>query len=289
MRGDVVVNASSAASGSGGTVSTGSDTLARIRETQARIDELLQRYTDKHPDVTSARNTLDGLTARREAELASLRRGDAGAAANSGASSSPVYQSILLQINQVDVEITSLRGQLAQRRAKALELQQRLDIAPKVEAEFAQINRDYEINKAQYTTLLANYEKSRLGEQADNAGSVKFEQVQPPTSPYVPVAPHRILLLVATLFVALLLGGASTYLLHLFNPVVGSLQNLMDLIDAPVLGVVSSAFPHRLRKEAHWALFRFLGATAALSGVLVAVLVLAINGFRMNLIGVTGT
>ena len=252
LRGDAAVNASSAASGSGGALSAGSDTLARIKETQARIDDLLQRYTDKHPDVIAARNTLDQLTARREAELASLRRGDAGAAANSGASSNPVYQSILLQINQADVEITSLRGQLAQRRAKATELRQRLDIAPKVEAEFAQLNRDYEINKAQYTTLLANYEKSRLGERADNAGSVRFETVQPPTSPYVPVAPHRILLLVATFFVALLVGGALTYLLHLFNPVVGSLQNLMDLIDAPVLGVVSSAFPDRLRHASPW-------------------------------------
>jgi len=290
LRGDVAVYESSAASsGPGGTLSTGNDTLARIKEAQARIDELAQRYTDDHPDVIGARNTLKGLTARREAELASLRRGDAGAAANSGASSSPLYQSILLQINQVDVEITSLRGQLAQRRAKATELQQRLDIAPKVEAEFAQLNRDYEINKAQYTALLANYEKSRLGERADNAGSVRFEQVQPPTSPYVPVAPHRILLLVATLFVALLVGGALSYLLHLFNPVVGSLQYLTDLIDAPVLGVVSSAFPDRLRHEARWSLFRFLGASAALSGVLVAVLILAINGFRMNLIGVTGT
>ncbi len=289
LRGDAAVNASSTASGSGGTVSTGSDTLARIKETQAHIDDLLQRYTDKHPDIIAARNTLNQLTARREAELASLRRGDADAAANSGASSSPVYQSILLQINQVDVEITSLRGQLAQRRAKASELRQRLDIAPKVEAEFAQLNRDYDINKAQYTALLANYEKSRLGERADNAGSVRFEQVQPPTSPYIPVAPHRILLLFATFFVAMLVGGALTYLLHLFNPVVGSLQNLMDLIDAPVLGVVSSAFPDRLRIEARGELYRFLGASAALSGVLVAVLSLAINGFRMNLIGVTGT
>jgi hypothetical protein len=77
--------------------------------------------------------------------------------------------------------------------------------------------------------------------------------------------------------------------MHLFNPVIGSLQNLTDLIDAPVLGVVSSAFPDRRRQEARGEVYRFLGASAALSGVLVAVLSLAITGFRMNLIGVTGT
>jgi polysaccharide chain length determinant protein (PEP-CTERM system associated) len=291
LRGDAALNAGPAASvNSGAALSGGSDTLTRIKDTQARIDELLQRYTDKHPDVIAAKNTLVDLTARRAAELDSLRRGDAGAAASSGASSNPVYQSIVLQLNQVGVEITSLRGQLAQHRAKASELRQRLDIAPKVEAEFAQLNRDYEINKAQYTALLANYEKSQLGERADNAGSVKFEQVQPPTSPYVPVAPKRILLLIGTLFLALGVGGALTYLLHLLNPVIGSLQNLTDLIDAPVLGVVSSAFPERLRQEARGELYRFLGASAALSCLLVAVLILTIYGFRVNLpIGATGT
>jgi polysaccharide chain length determinant protein (PEP-CTERM system associated) len=291
LRGDAAINASSATSvNSGAALSGGSDTLSRIKETQTRIDELLQRYTDKHPDVIAAQNTLADLNARRVAELESLRRGDAGAAASSGASSNPVYQSIMLQLNQAGVEITSLRGQLAQHRAKASELRQRLDIAPRVEAEFAQLNRDYEINKAQYTALLSNYEKSQLGERADNAGSVRFEQVQPPTSPYVPVAPKRILLLIGTLFMALGIGGALTYLLHLFNPVIGSLQNLRDLIDAPVLGVVSSAFPDRLRQEARGELYRFLGASAALSCLLVAVLILTLNGFRMNLpIGVGGT
>lgn len=290
LRGDAAINASSVSSASVGAATGGSDTLARIRETQARIDELLQRFTDRHPDVIAAQNTLADLNARRAAELESLRRGDVGAAASSGASSNPVYQSILLQMNQAEVEIASLRGQLAQRRAKAAELRQRLDVAPQVEAELAQLNRDYDINKAQHTALLANYEKSQLGEQADIAGSVRFEQVQPPTSPYVPVAPHRLLLLIGTLVVALGIGGAITYLLHLFNPVVGSLQNLKDLIDAPVLGVVSSAFPDRLRQEARGELYRFVGASAALSCLLVVVLVLTLNGFRLNLpIGVTGT
>lgn len=289
LRGEGAINASSAASGSGGALSGGGDTLSRIKETQARLDDLLQRFTDRHPDVIATQNTLRELTARREAEIESLRRGDAGAAASTGASSNPVYQSIMLQLNQAEVEITALRGQLAQRRAKAAELRQRLDVAPQVEAEFAQLNRDYDINKAQYTALLSNYEKSQLGERADNAGSVRFEQVQPPTSPYVPVAPHRILLLIGTLIVALCAGGGLTYLLHLLNPVIGSLQDLTSLIEAPVLGVVSSAFPDRLRQEARGELYRFLGASAALSSLLVAVMILTINGFRINLPGVTGT
>ena len=52
-----------------------------------------------------------------------------------------------------------------------------LDTAPQVEAEFAQLNRDYDVNKAQYTALLASLQKARLGERADDAGSIRFEVV----------------------------------------------------------------------------------------------------------------
>lgn len=285
LRGEAAISATGATSvAAGGAVASGSDTLARIKETQARIDELLQRYTDKHPDVIAAQNTLRELNARREAEIESLRRGDTGAAANSGASANPVYQSILLQLNQADVEITSLRGQLAQRRARAAELRQKLDIAPQVEAQYAQLNRDYDINKAQYTALLANYEKAQLGERADNAGSVRFELMQPPTAPYVPVSPHRMVLLTGMFLVALGLGGGLTYLLHLFNPVVGSLSSLMELIEVPVLGVVSSAFPDQLRVQARGRLQRFVGATVIFVGMFIAVIVLTAGGLRLNLL-----
>ena len=45
-------------------------------------------------------------------------------------------------------------------------------IATRAEAELAQLTRDYDSNKTQYTSLLNSYQKARLGEQADNAGSV---------------------------------------------------------------------------------------------------------------------
>ncbi len=36
----------------------GADTATAIREAQAHLDELLLKFTDKHPDVIAARRTL---------------------------------------------------------------------------------------------------------------------------------------------------------------------------------------------------------------------------------------
>ena len=164
--------------------------MSRIQEAQAKLDELLLKYTDRHPDVIAARATLDELKKRRAVELDNLRRGDAGAVASSGAGNNPVYQNIQLALNKEDVEIAALRRELAQHQSTVAELRQRLNSAPQVEAEFQQLNRDYDVNKAQYTALLESYQKARLGERADNAGSVRFEVVLPPTAPVAPVWPQ---------------------------------------------------------------------------------------------------
>ena len=282
LRGEAVISASGSTPVLGSTgLTSGSDTMSRIKDTQARLDDLLLRFTDKHPDVIATRQNLEELQRRRAAEIESLKRGDADAVAASGAASSPVFQSIQLALNQVDVDIASMRGSLAQHRSKAADLRNRLDSAPQVEAQFAALNRDYDVNKTQYSALLANYEKARLGEQADNAGSVRFEIVQPPNAGFAPVFPRRGLFLAGAFVLALGLGGGLAYLLHLIRPVVGSARSLADLTGLPVLGVVSSAFPGRLDVAAKRDLMHFAAGAACLFGGFIVAILLNWSGFRL--------
>ena len=100
---------------------------------------------------------------------------------------------------------------------------------PQVEAEYTQLNRDYDANKAQYTALLAELQKARLGERADTAGSVRFEVVQPPTAGLRPAWPPRQLLLLAVLAAALAAGAAVAYALSHLQPVVASMTSRTSL------------------------------------------------------------
>jgi polysaccharide chain length determinant protein (PEP-CTERM system associated) len=289
LRGESVVAASGTTTmiGAAG-LGSSNDTLSRIKETQAKLDDLLLRFTDKHPDVVATRSTLVELQKRRDAEIESLKRGDPDAVAQSGASSNPVFQSIQLQLNQADVEIASLRGALVQHQSKAATLKQRLDSAPQVEAEFAQLNRDYDVNKTQYTALLSNYEKARLGEQADSAGSVRFEIVQPPIVSFAPVFPRRGLFLAGVLAGALAIGGGVAFLLHLLRPVVGSATSLARLTGLTVLGTVSAAFPGRSRSEQAGDLKRFATGVICLLAAFAAMVFLSRSGFRLHVGGGVG-
>jgi len=287
LRGESVVSASSGSAavvGASG-VSSASDTVSRIKETQARLDELLLRFTEKHPDVIAARSTLEELKKRRQQEIANLRKGDADAVAQSGAGANPVYQSIQLSLNQADVEIAALRGQLGQHQAKVADLRKRLDTAPQVEAEYAQLNRDYDVNKQQYNLLLANYEKSRLGEQADAAGAVRFEIVQPPTAGFRPASPQRGLLLVVVLAGAMALGAGLAFLLHMLRPVVGSARSLAELTGLTVLCTVSEAFPERGRAQARRQVWQFAAAASSLLVGFAIVMALNRMGAKLSLAG----
>jgi polysaccharide chain length determinant protein (PEP-CTERM system associated) len=278
-----------AISASGGTVTIGGsrigggDTQSEIQQTQAKLDELLLKYTDEHPDVIAARATLAELKKRRAVELDSLRRGDASAIASSGAGNNPVYQSMQLELNKADVEIAALRREQGQHQQTVAELRQRLNSAPQVEAEFQQLNRDYDVNKAQYTALLESYQKARLGERADTAGSVRFEVVLPPTAPAIPVWPKRVKLLAEIWIAALALGGAIAYALHVTKPTVMSTRAVNEITAYPLLGVVSGAFPTRhqsLRRHQVWS---FGVAAACLLIAFGVALVLNWSGARLEI------
>ena len=259
------------------------DTLTRIDQAQAHLDELLLRFTDNHPDVISARQTLEDLRKKRADEIESLKRGDPATAASSRASSNPVYQSVQLALNQVDVDIADLTTELAQHESKVAELRRYLDTAPQVEAEYAQLNRDYEVNKAQYTALLASLQKARLGERADNAGSIRFEVVEPPTASLRPVWPRRSLFLTGALAAALAAGAALAYGLHYLRPVVASATALTQLTGVPVIGQVSVAFPAHRRRTRRRDVLRIAFAGCCLVVAFGVTVVISSHGYRLSM------
>jgi polysaccharide chain length determinant protein (PEP-CTERM system associated) len=254
-----------------GNATSGGDTVSRIKETQARLDELLLKFTDKHPDVVAMRRTLEDLTQRRAAEMEALRRGDANAAALTGASTNPVYQNIQLSLNQVEVEIASAKAALQDHQEKVADQRRFADTMPQVEAEYARLNRDYTVTKAQYTALAERLEKARVGEDAEATGSVRFEVVDPPASPFQPVSPKRMLLLVGVLIVGFAAGIGVAYLLNLLKPVFYNLRTLAASTGVTVLGAISLTHSDVERAATRAALLRYGAIVCVLFAVFLAV------------------
>lgn len=248
------------------------DTASRIQETQARLDDLLLRFTDRHPDVIATREVLSQLQARQQQEIAALKRGDRGAAAVAGAQSNPLYQTIQTQLNTVDVELAALRVERANHERNVASLRQLVDTAPEVEAEYARLTRDYEVTRTQYNELLARLERARVSGDAEQTGVVTFNVVDPPTAGFKPTFPNRPVLLIVVLVLGLMLGAGTAYLLHMLRPVFSSERSLAELTGIPVLGIVSRTWTEKYRQQMRGGLMRYSVASGLLLVAFVVVL-----------------
>ncbi|HXW85064.1 MAG TPA: hypothetical protein VEJ86_11705, partial [Candidatus Binataceae bacterium] len=213
------------------------------------------RFTDKHPDVTAAREELEDLRKRRTAEIEAERR-------------------------QADVEIAHLNGEIAEHQHNIAQLTQLLAIAPQLETELTRLNREYEANKAEYLRLLEELQRARRSDRAD---TVLFQVIEPPAASLRPVWPQRPRLLAESLLAALAAGLALAYGLHYLRPVVTTTSALAQAAGTPVLGLVSVAFPDRARRAARGDVVRFSLAGGCLIAAFIAVLILSLQGYHLSI------
>lgn len=229
--------ASSSGSGSSG---GSADVSSRVQEAEARLEDLLLRYTDRHPEVLALKQTIADLKSREARELAEISRGGAGTGAIRSLNVNPVYQQIEVQLNQVEVELASLRGAASRHRGEIANLRQFVDSAPEVEQEYARLNRDYGVTKAQYETLVGRLEQARVTDDAAKSGIVRFEVIEPPRAELSPVWPNRRLFMAIALIFGIGAGLAVSLLPHFVRPTIGDTASLADLSGLPVLGSVSA-------------------------------------------------
>lgn len=247
------------------------DLESRIQETQARLDEATLKYTDKHPAVLSLRQNLAELKARRKAEIDAMRRGEAGSGELAMAAN-PVYQNIRIKLNDVDVQLAAVRGEIADRQRRIDGFKSMMNVAPDVEAELARLNRDYGITKAQYDTLVDRLEKAKLSNQAEETGVVRFEVIEPPLVRSEPVSPNRPLLVTLVFVAALGVGLGVALLMSQLQRTVLSTRALASLTGLPIAGAVTAISDARERAQTRRALKRLGAATAGLAGLFAIVL-----------------
>jgi len=217
------------------------DTSFRIAELEAQIRALLSRYTEKHPDVVSARRQLDGLLAKAEAANELLQEQDAPTedVSNYGAPN-PVYGELKLRLVEVQTEIESFRRRAATARAEAEALEAKAEEVPKIEAAYQSLNRDYGVIKSQYNTLLSRRESALVSRNRDAVGQdVQYRVIDPATVPVKPTGPNRALLLSVVLGVSAVLGLGFALALVLLDGSFSTVAELRDFTGLPVVGFVT--------------------------------------------------
>lgn len=228
----------------------------RISRLQGQLDELLTRFTDKHPDVVNTRARIAELQQQKQDAI------KAGGGFMSGGSldTNPVYQQLKISLSEAEARSASLRTKVADYRNRAQELDKKVFILPQVEAELAQLDRDYNVTKDNYDKLISKREQARISQDRDqNTSDVKFQVIDPPRVPPEPAGPNRPLLLSGVFAGALGAGFAVALLISQILSTFDNPKLLMQALQVPVLGTVSMVLSPRaesIRKMKNWV---FLG------------------------------
>jgi polysaccharide chain length determinant protein (PEP-CTERM system associated) len=255
------------------------DVSSRIRQLESRQEELLLRYTEKHPEVVAVRATIDDLKKQQAEELERVRGGQQ-ASGSVSLQSNPVYQGIRTERNRTEIQLAELRQDLGERQARVSELQRLVNNVPEVEAELSRLNRDYDVTRTQYQELTKRLQTAQLTEDAAKTGVVTFEVIDPPVAAFEPVEPNRFMLLSAVLIIGLGAAGGTAYLINMIRPVFYNARTLAEVVGLPVIGPVGRTWTNqdRLRRRLQ---------VAALSGA--AILLLAVYGFAVVISGSTAS
>jgi hypothetical protein len=182
-----------------------------------------------------------------------------------GPNQSLIQQEMGRMLAAAEVQVAGLRARVAEyqsRYAQSLEL---MKTAPQIEAEAAQLNRDYAVHKKNYDDLVSRREAAAISGELDVASGVAdFRLIEPPRVDPRPAAPNRYLLLALGLAASLGAALFAAFAASQLRPVFFDPTELRNRTELPILGVVSRMMSDTELRKRRVDRVRVVGAAAAL-------------------------
>jgi len=216
----------------------------RIQAANVRLDNLLLKYTERHPDVITSRKALAALQAERKQFIAeakaAYRAGTADETMGIDVDRNPVYQQIRINQSKLESELSAKRRLLGEYAERIETLEGSLDKMLALENQHGELVRTLNSAKKNHSVLLTRLEQSDLGRKADsNTEQVRFRVIDPPRVPAKPSGPNRVFLSAGVLIAALGAGLALAFLMSQLRPTYDERQMMSDSLGLPVLGSVN--------------------------------------------------
>lgn len=211
---------------------------------EQQLDELRLRYTDAHPSVITAKETLQALKSRLD-----RRRRELGPLAVTS-TSGVVLENFSIALTEAEIEVNELAGRQRDLQQRIDELQEKVETAPQLEAELAGLNRDNTVLRDQYESLLERRELLSFDIDRKRQGrQIEFNIIEPPMAPEFAVEPNRRMLLLLALVAALGTGAGLAFVLHQIRPVFITGDMVYQELGIPVLGSASMVWTQQAVSE----------------------------------------
>jgi len=233
-----------------------------LLQAEANLSDMFARgLTDSHPDVVALQNQIQSL--RKQAST----QGPASGMPN------PAYSSLQSIRAERMANVQSLQSRKAALQSEVNQITANQVMEPGAAAEAQRISRDYEVLRQQYDKLLQDREELRLRGQVETERSaVKFEVIDPPTTPRSPSAPNRPLLLLGVLVLGIGGGAGAGWALSMLRSSFATASKLEDTFELPVIGTISHVTTEANRVLKAKRLKLFVAGLGGLGGLFVVLL-----------------
>jgi uncharacterized protein involved in exopolysaccharide biosynthesis len=228
--------------------------LARLK---TQLGDLHSHYTERHPDYRKLKqqiadvekmkqqmaSDLQDATAQSQADSKTKKEGGADARPTSLAEMkemSPMVQ-VENQLRANEFEIQTRQKVIDQLEAQIQQYQTRLNEAPVRDQQLSDLTRGYEQSKANYGSLLAKKNQSELATSLEKRQQgEQFMVVDPPTFPFKPYKPDRLLISLGGLLAGVVVGITAAGFAEVSDGRIFDESDLQDLVSAPILTEIPS-------------------------------------------------
>ena len=184
-----------------------------LDQLKAQLADLTSHYTDKHPDVRKTKEQIartEQMRARIVADMnspANNSKPEPVAPTPLDPKSAPLLE-LESQLKANRLEITNREAEIKDEQNKILQYQGRLNMAPVMEQQFADITRDYDQSKANYESLLKKKNESEMSTDLEKTQQGEhFRMLDPPNLPVKAYKPNRLQLCGLGLVVGCVFGA----------------------------------------------------------------------------------
>ena len=236
---------------------------SRIQALSKNLDALMLNFTELHPDIISTKRLITQLEDRKKEEAKLIRP-----SADPGKNYSPMLQQLNVALAEAEAGVASMSARVEEYTARYNRLKSLSNAIPQVEAELAQLNRDYLVNKSNYEKLLERRESAKIsGELGSAADLMSFRIIDPPTVPDIPAGPDRGKLF-SIIFLGALLGGIGiAFVVSQIRPTFHSQTSLREVTGRPILGSIPMIWTDQAKIKRRKRLYAFGFSLLSLLGI----------------------
>lgn len=205
--------------------------IEKVTEREETLTNLRRTYSENYPDVVVLKNEIEEMRA------AIAKAPTVPASEARGRSTTPVQETIIGQLQQIDLELGSLASRVPQLEKEIRRYEGKVRGIPEREQMLAQLRRDYDVDSSIYEMFLRRLEEARVSREMELArkGDV-FRIVDAAALPAIPVSPVKKMFFLYGLAGGLALSMALTYWFWANDT---SLKNVRETEDYLGIGVIA--------------------------------------------------